>query len=203
MNTIRARLTAWYTVALVLALLAFGAALYIQLQKPSELELDERLTLEVNLAVRWLEESHRVLGRLVRRDSVPPLVVPDSGMLADLGASSTLNPAIASYFESFRDYIMIVDRQRRILFLSESIRDLGFSSIDELADQIPPALHAVPPTSLPLQAPGGGVRFMIVPVTGAGEDIGAVLVAAPLLRSAFDPRVLLRAMLVVSPIVLG
>ncbi len=203
MKTIRARLTAWYTVALALALFAFGAALYVELQKPSELELDERLALESSLAVRWLEESHRVLGRLVRRDSLPPLVIPDSTGLADIGMSSTLNPAIASYFEAFRDYMMIVDRNGGILFLSESARGLGFSSIDLLVDQIPPALRAVPPTTLPLQGPGGGVRFIVTPIEGAGEDIGAVLVAAPLVRSSFDPRVLIRAMLVISPIVLG
>ena len=202
MRTIRARLTAWYTVALALALFAFGAALYVELQKPSELELDERLALESSLAVRWLEESHRVLGRLVRRDSVPPLVVPDSTGLADIGTTSTLNPAIASYFEAFRDYIVIVDRRGGILFLSESARELGFSAIDSLADQIPPALLAVPPTTLSMQGPGDGVRYVVTPVVGAGEDIGAVLVAAPLVRASFDPRVLIRAMLVISPIVL-
>jgi two-component system OmpR family sensor kinase len=202
-KTIRARLTAWYTVALALALFAFGAALYVELQKPSELELDDRLALESSLAVRWLEDSHQVLGRLVRRDSVPPLVVPDSTGLADIGMTSTLNPAIASYFEAFRDYMVIVDRRGRILFLSESARELGFSSIELLADQIPPALRAVPPTTLPLQSPGGGVRFVVTPIEGAGEDIGAVLVAAPMVRASFDPRVLIRAMLVISPIVLG
>lgn len=202
MRTIRARLTAWYTVALALALFAFGAALYVELQKPSELELDERLQLESSLAVRWLEDSHRVLGRLVRRDSVPPLLVPDSVGLADIGTTSTLNPAIASYFEAFRDYIVIVDRRGGILFLSESARELGFSAIDSLADQIPPALVPVPPTTLSMQGAGGGVRYIVTPVAGAGEDIGAVLVAAPLVRASFDPRVLIRAMLVISPIVL-
>ena len=107
MRTIRARLTAWYTAALVLALFVFGAALYFELQKPSEIELDERLALEASLAVRWLEDSHRVLGRLVRRDTA----APEPGALPDIGTSSTLSPAIASYFEAFRDYVIIVDRQ--------------------------------------------------------------------------------------------
>ncbi|HEX6643766.1 MAG TPA: histidine kinase dimerization/phospho-acceptor domain-containing protein, partial [Gemmatimonadales bacterium] len=202
MRTIRGRLTAWYTVALALALLAFGTALYFELQQPSELELDERLGLESNLAVRWLEDSHRILGRLVRRDTIVDPALADSSVLDDIGTTTTLNPAIASYFEAFRDYIVIMDRNGGILFLSESARELGFSAIEQLAGQVPPALRAVPPATLALQAPGNGVRFIVTPVEGAGEDIGAVLVAAPLVRSAFDPRVLIRAMLVISPIVL-
>lgn len=199
MRTIRARLTAWYTAALALALFVFGAALYFELQKPSEIELDERLALEASLAVRWLEDSHRVLGGLVRRDTA----APEPGALPDIGTSSTLSPSIGSYFEAFRDYVIIVDREGRILFLSESVRELGFSAVEHLAAQISPALRPVPATSLQLQGPGGGVRYTVVPVSGAGADVGAVLVAAPLVRSSFDPRVLVRAMLVVSPIVLG
>jgi signal transduction histidine kinase len=202
MRTIRGRLTAWYTVALALALLAFGVALYVELQQPSELELDERIGLESSLAVRWLEDSHRVIGRLVRRDTLESLSPADSGSIDDIGTTTSLHPAIASYFEAYRDYIVIMDRNGGILFLSESARELGFSAIEQLAGQVPPALRAVPPTTLALQAPGNGVRFVVTPVEGAGEDIGAVLVAAPLVRSAFDPRVLIRAMLVISPIVL-
>ena len=201
MTTLRGRLTMWYAGALVLALAGFAGSLYLELQKPSELELDERIALEASLAVRWLEDSHRVLGRLVRTDTgtVTPF---DSAPGIDLGQTSTLSPSIGAYFEAFRDYVMVVDRRGNILFLSESARGIGFAAIDQLASQISPAQQAVTAATLPLSVPGGGVRFTVVPVDKAGEEIGAVLVAAPLLRSSFDPRILLRAMLVISPIVI-
>jgi two-component system OmpR family sensor kinase len=201
MTTLRGRLTAWFTGALLLALATFGGSLYVELQKPSEIELDERLALEASLAVRWLEDSHRVLGRLVRSGaSVAGL--GDSLPGVDLGQSSALSPSIGAYFEAFRDYVMVVDGRGNILFLSESARGLGFLAIDRLATQISPSQQAIASETLPLDVPGGAVRFTVVPVAGAGEEIGAVLVAAPMLRSSFDPRVLLRAMLVVSPIVI-
>jgi len=201
-TTLRGRLTAWYTAALAVALIVFGASLYYELQRPSEIELDDRLTLEGSVAIRWLEESHRVLGRLVRPDTAAA-PEPDSAQVFDLPSGATLSPSIGAYFESFRDYVIIVDRRGRILFLSDATRDLGFAVVDRLRSEIPPALHPVPPRTLPLDIPGGGVRFTVIPVNNAGDEVGAVLIAAPLTRSSFDPRVLLRAMLVVSPIVLG
>lgn len=198
MRTIRGRLTAWYTVALALALTAFSTALYWELQKPSELELDQRIELEASLAVRWLEDSHRVLGRLVRGGSTRT----DSTATPDLGSFTALNPSIGAYFEPFRDYVIIVDRDANILFLSESARNLGYATIERLASQIPPAMTSVAPATLPVGVEGGGARFTVHPVTGAGDEIGALLVAAPLVQSSFDPRVLLRAMLVIAPIVL-
>ena len=196
MNTIRARLTAWYTGALVVALAAFGASLYYELQKPSVRELDERLLFEAELAERWLVESHQLRGRLTTRDSV----LSDDPRVSGLGVYLTLS--VGAYFESFRDYVMIVDRGGRILFLSESARGLGFTSLEKLAAHVPPALVAVPPASLQLEPGAPGVRAIVVPVTRAGDEIGAVLVASPLTNTSFDPAVLLRAMLVVSPIVL-
>ena len=201
MTTLRGRLTAWYTAALVVALLVFGAALYYELQRPSEIELDDRLTLEGSVAVRWLEESHRVLGRLVRPDTAAA-PEPDSTDVSDLRSPATLSPSIGAYFEAFRDYVIVVDRHGKILFLSDATRDLGFATVERLRAEIPPALHAVAPRTLPLDVQGGGVRLSVV-VPKAGDEVGAVLIAAPLTRSSFDPRVLLRAMLVVSPIVLG
>ena len=52
MATIRRRLTFWYTVALAVTVLAFGTALYIERRQASVRELDQRLTLEADLAQR-------------------------------------------------------------------------------------------------------------------------------------------------------
>lgn len=200
MRTIRGKLTAWYTAALLLALAAFAGALYLELRKPSELELDARLRLESSLAIRWLQDSHRVLGRLVLGDTLDKGVPSEALEAGDLDRPS-LSPSVGAYFEAYRDYLIIVDRDRNILFLSESSRALSFQSLRELTDQIPLALTARLPATLPMRVQGGAVRLMVVPVSGAGNDLGAILLAAPFTNSSFDPRVLRNAMIVVAPIV--
>lgn len=202
MRTIRGKLTAWYTAALLVALAAFAAALYLELRKPSALELDSRLELETSLAIRWLQDSHRVLGRLVLGDTLDAGASSGAAGLQDLTGPS-LTPGVGAYFEAYRDYLILVDRDRNILFLSESARALSFQSLRTLTDQISPELTPKPPTTIPLSAPGGAVRLTVVPVKGAGEDLGAILLAAPFTNSSFDPRVLLNAILVVSPIVVA
>jgi hypothetical protein len=92
MTAIRRRLAFWYTVALGVTMLAFGAALYYERRQSSLEELDRRLALEADLAQRWLAESYRVLGPLV----------PDASRPA-------LDPGISAYLEAFRDYLVVVD----------------------------------------------------------------------------------------------
>ena len=65
MQTIRQRLTFWYTVALGVTVAAFGTLLYLERRESSLQELDQRLGLEADLANRWLSESYSVLGRIV------------------------------------------------------------------------------------------------------------------------------------------
>ncbi|HET7109775.1 MAG TPA: HAMP domain-containing protein, partial [Gemmatimonadales bacterium] len=200
MRTIRGKLTAWYTAALLVALAAFAAALYIELRKPSELELDNRLRLEAELAIRWLQDSHRVLGRLVLDDTL--MSGASSAAQTEL-TGPALSPSVSAYFEAYRDYLIIVNRERTILFLSQSARGLSFQSLNKLTGQIPTPLASRPFSTLSLAAPGGAVRLSVEPVTGAGEDIGAILLAAPFTNTTFDPQVLLNAILVVSPIVVA
>ncbi|HET8648689.1 MAG TPA: hypothetical protein VFL95_01500, partial [Gemmatimonadales bacterium] len=76
MSTIRRRLTVWYTVALVATLVTFAAAAIWQLEKPSIPELDQRTEIEARFAVKWLQDSYRVLGPLVSNvpgDQMPVL----------------------------------------------------------------------------------------------------------------------------------
>lgn len=200
MRTLRGRMTAWFGAALVLALLAFAVSLYLELRKPSEIELDARIELEARLGLRWLQESYRVQGRLVRGRS-PDAPADTLGSFPD--ATRSILPAIAAYFESFGDYVILLDGEGRILFSSEPVRLLGYQVLDQLASQVPADLHAVAPTTLSLPVAGGGVRYLVMPVHGAGEEIRALLVAAPLTGSSFDPRVLVRAMLTVSPVVIA
>src|ERR687886_1026914 len=93
MATIRRRLTLWYTVALAVTVLAFGSALYFERRQASIRELDQRLSLEADLALRWLTQSYKVLGRIVTTANLNP----------------TLDPGISAYLEAVRDYLIVSD----------------------------------------------------------------------------------------------
>ena len=89
MHGIRGRLTVSFSIALLLTLGAFGAALYYELKQPSIRSLDERTDLEMKFALNWLQGSYRLVGPLViAQDSMPP----------------TLKAGISAAFESSRDY---------------------------------------------------------------------------------------------------
>jgi two-component system OmpR family sensor kinase len=184
MGTIRRRLALWYTVALGITLIAFGGALYLERGQSSLRELDRRLSLESDLANRWLVESYRVLGSLV------------SGP-----ASPSLDPGISAYLEAFRDYLILADTGHKVVALSGITRTLSAADLEALSAP----LRAVPDrrASGTLDLGGlGTVRYLATTVDSAGPGIGGLLVATPTEDIVFGPAALLQSMLVIAPIVL-
>src|SRR5215470_5788712 len=115
MTTIRRRLAIWYTVALGITVVAFGGALYLERGQSSLRELGRRLSLESDLANRWLVESYRVLGSLI------------SGV-----AGPSLDPGISACLEAFRDYLIVADTGRRVVALSGITRTLSAADLEAL-----------------------------------------------------------------------
>ncbi|HEU4698224.1 MAG TPA: ATP-binding protein [Gemmatimonadales bacterium] len=187
MTTIRARLTAWYAAAITATILIFGAALYHELQKPNPRELDYRVRLQAEAATKYLQESHRVLGPLVDH----------------LEGTPSLNSAISPYFESVREYLVLVGRRGELLYLSEPARELSFAALERLTAPLQP-LPTGPQFGRVTVEPASKLtlHYLVAPVDSAGADIGALLVATPYRNLSFDPGVLLNAMLVSLPIVL-
>jgi signal transduction histidine kinase len=186
MQTIRQRLTLWYTVALGITIAAFGTLLYLERRQSSLRELDQRLGLEADLANRWLSESYNVLGRIV----------------TTAGSSPSLDPGISAYLEAVRDYVVVVDTNGSVLALSEAARALT-------ADALQRVTAPVDSLRLPKRAgttdlgPGiGALRWLAVRVEAAGPEIGGLLVATPTSQIAFGPAELLRSMLIIAPIIL-
>ncbi len=186
MTTIRRRLTLWYTVALAVTVLAFGTALYLERRQSSIKELDQRISLEADLAHRWLQESYKILGRIVTSS----------------GASAALDPGISAYLESVRDYLIVADTAGQVLALSEVTRALPADALERLAAPLAkPGLRKHTGT-LGLGQPAGGVRYLAVPVEDAGPRVRGLLVATPTAQAAFGPADLLRSMLLIAPIIL-
>src|SRR5438445_316472 len=69
MQTIRGRLTVWYSAALVLTLTAFAIVLYVARRRASYDDLDQRIRSEADLTAAILGESYRARGVLVTYDS--------------------------------------------------------------------------------------------------------------------------------------
>ena len=187
MTTIRRRLTLWYTVALAVTVLAFGTALYIERGQSGIKELDQRLSLEADLAHRWLTESYKVLGRIVTTS----------------GSNPALDPGISAYLESVRDYLVVADTAGQVLALSEVTRTLSADALERLTAPLDTASFERHTGTLALGSPSGAVRFLAVPIQGAGPAIGGILVATPTRQAALGPADLLRSMLLIAPLILA
>src|SRR5918992_6082083 len=186
MTTIRRRLTLWYTVALAVSVLAFGTALYLERRQASFRELDQRVSLEADLAHRWLVQSYRVLGRIVTTSNLRP----------------ALDPGISPYLEAARDYLIVADTAGRVLGLSDVTRALDAAALERLTaplDTLPLTRHS---GVLPLGDPVGSVRYLVTPVSNAGPGVGGLLVATPTRQASFGPADLLQSMLLIAPIIL-
>ena len=185
MTTIRRRLALWYTVALGVTVVAFGAALYFERRQSSLRELDRRLSLEADLANRWLVESYQVLGRLVSQTPSP-----------------SLDPGISAYLEAFRDYLVVADTAHNVVALSGVTRTLSAGDLEALSAPLRSLRDRREAGALDLSGPAGSVRYIATRIDSAGPGIGGLLVATPTQDVVYGPAALLQSMLLIAPVVL-
>jgi two-component system, OmpR family, sensor kinase len=185
-QTIRQRLTFWYTVALGVTIAAFGTLLYLERRQSSLRELDQRLGLEADLANRWLSESYNVLGRIV----------------TTAGSSPSLDPGISAYLEAVRDYVVVTDTSGNVLALSEAARALNADALQALTAPLDSLRLPKRAGTINLGAGTGSLRWLSVRVEAAGPEIGGLMVATPTSQIAFGPSDLVRSMLIIAPIIL-
>jgi signal transduction histidine kinase len=185
-QTIRQRLTFWYTVALGITIAAFGTLLYLERRQSSLRELDQRLGLEADLANRWLSESYNVLGRIV----------------TTAGSSPSLDPGISAYLEAVRDYVVVTDTSGNVLALSEAARALNADALQALTAPLDSFRLPKRAGTNNLGAGTGALRWLAVRVEAAGPEIGGLMVATPTSQIAFGPSDLVRSMLIIAPVIL-
>ena len=187
MRTIRSRLAWSFAIAATLTVAVFSVALFFQLRMPDAGDLRHRVRVEAEYAVRWLESSHDVLGALVVGSDRP-----------------TLDPATSAYLEGARGLLIVTSTRGEVLFLSPAARELGYEALQRLTGQLSPPPAAASEGRLELGGSQGAVHYIVLPVD-AGDEIGGVLAAAPIGAPApplFDAPSFVRAMLVVSPLIL-
>ncbi|HET7600293.1 MAG TPA: hypothetical protein VFK09_08360, partial [Gemmatimonadales bacterium] len=175
MSSIRRRLAVWYAVALGVTVLAFGTALYFERQQSSQHELDRRLAIEADAAKRWLEESYRVLGRLVTETPSP-----------------SLDPGTGAYLEAFRDFLIVSDAAGNVVGLSGVTRPLSAAAFEQITAPLDSLRGRKISGTLTVAPPLGSVRYLAIPVDSAGPGIGALLVATPTEEASYGPTALLR-----------
>src|SRR5256886_3062129 len=147
MQTIRGRLTVWYSAALVLTLAAFAIVLYVARRRASYDDLDQRIRSEAELTAAILGESYRARGVLVTYDSTgKPALVAD----------------IKAVLEAVPDYLLITAQDGEILY-SSSNASLTYQQVVQLRKLTPPPLSgrtagtvrlAAGRTQLPSVGPG-------------------------------------------------
>ncbi len=196
MTTIRGRLTVWYTVAMMVVLLGFGAAIVIERRHPSYPELDDRLSLEADFAGGWLLEQARVLGGdITVMDSVPDR----RGLWV---RRLTLTADVSSYLEAMRDPLIVTDSAGNLVYASQEARRLRYESLEALRVLLSPRPEARVAGLAALGDPEGEYRYLAAPIAAPGSGIGSLLIATPTQTVSIEPRQLIRSMLVVAPIIL-
>lgn len=180
MQTIRGRLTAWYSTTLFLTLAAFSAALYVARRTAFFQDLEQRVQSEADLTNGILEESYRARGLLIERDS---LIGDVRGLL-----------------EVVPDYLIITNAGGRVLFLSQSARELGYQKVEQLARLAQPPLRGSNVGTIELAPNGPRIRHVVRFVTGAGPQFGAILAGANVETAELGAQQLLSTFVVILPI---
>ena len=185
MQTIRGRLTAWYSIALALTLAAFAAVLYGARRRASYQDLDQRIQSEAALTAAILAESYRARGVLVRGDtSGRPVLIPD----------------LAALLEAVPDYLVITAREGTLLFASPDARALTFQQVEQLRLVGATPMSGRTSGALRLQPDGPNLHYVLRYVTDAGPQFGAILAGANLRSAELSTEQLLSTIALILPL---
>lgn len=184
METIRGRLTVWYTTAMGLTLAIFAAVLYVARRSVSFQDLDARLQSEADLTAGILTESYRARGVLVEQDSTGrPFLILD----------------VAALLEVVPDFLIITHTEGRVLFASPDARALTFNEFEQLRQVLQPPVQDRAAGSVTLVPSGKRIRWLARPMTGAGPRFGGILAGADTRRAELAPADLVSTMLLILP----
>lgn len=189
MRTIRGRLVVSYAAAMVATMTVFAATIYLVQRSQNFAELDARARLEADLIAELLAGAARGAGDVVIQD-------PET-------RRPILAPNIASLLQVLQDYVLVLDPDSQVLFLSDDARALPYGSLVRLI-QIAGEPSPEPRLGLvDLGPPAGEVRYVVRPVVGAGPKVAQVLSGASTAGVVVGPQRLLSAMLLTAPLIIG
>jgi len=185
-RTIRAQLTVWYAVALLLTVLAFALTISVVQRGANYRELDRRLSTEGELAAGLLAQAAQ---------AAPPLIEESPDPLVAL-----LRVDVTEGLDIIKDYVLVVDSAARGIFGSAEVRRLSPGASDLLRQRAFAVTGLQEVFTLTLDRVT--VRFVARRVARAGPAIIAVVVGAPTRDLDIAPARLAASMLVVLPFIL-
>jgi len=184
-QTLRGRLTAWYSGALALTLAAFAGLLYLDRRSASYQDLDQRIQSEASLTAGILAESYRARGTLVRPDTAQrPVLIPD----------------LAALLEAVPGFLVITARDGSLLFASSDARALTFQQVEELRGLASATPSGRSSGTLRLEPNGPKIHYVVQDVTGAGPQFGAIVAGADIRTAELGPDQLLSTFALVLPL---
>ena len=185
MQTIRARLTAWYSTALTLTLAAFAAVLYLARRSASYQDLDQRIRSEAELTAGILVESYRARGVLVQTDTAHRL---------------TLVPEVAALLEVVPDYLIVTAQDGSLLFASADARALTFQDVEQLRQLVGMARGGSAAGVVRLGVNGPKLHYAVRHVREIGRPSVAILAGADVQSAELGPQQLLDTFALILPI---
>ncbi|HYK82802.1 MAG TPA: ATP-binding protein [Gemmatimonadales bacterium] len=184
MQTIRGRLTAWYSAALALTLAAFAVLLYVDRRSASYHDLDQRIQSEATLSAGILAESYRARGVLVRADTAGrPVLIGD----------------VAALLEAVPDFLIITARDGNLLFASPDARALTFQQVEQLRALASAPLAGSTAGTLFLLPDGPRIHYVVRYLSEAGPQFGAIVAGANVRSAELGPEQLLSTFALILP----
>lgn len=184
METIRGRLTVWYTTAMALTIAVFAVVLYVARRSASFQDLDARLQSEADLTAGILTESYRARGELVEHDTTGrPVLIFD----------------VAALLEVVPDFLIITHAEGRVLFASPDARAVTFNEFEQLRQLLQPPVVSRAGGSVVLVPSRRRIRWLARPLAGAGPQFGGILAGADTRRAELAPADLVSTMLLILP----
>ena len=190
MRSIRAQLTAWYTVALVATVLAFGIAAALVDRRAKYIELDRRLSTEADRAAALMFQAQTGGG---------PLLDEVNRNLAQLRYD------LSAPLEVVADYLVVVDSAARIVYGSAETRRFTPVSQDSLRLRLFGVRPETREETFDVVLDTLPLRFVARAVPrpeGRRPVIVSVAVGAPTRDLDVSPARILSSMLFVLPLIL-
>jgi len=158
-------MTVWYATALILTIAVFAIVLYFGRRSATYQDLDRRIQSEADLTAGILAESYHARGVLVEKDTV---------------GRPVLTSEVAAVLEVVPDYLLVTNRDGRLLFASPDARALTFAEFEQLNGVTQPALLAGShvPGRFRIEPNGPTLHYIVRAVPDAGDQFGAIFAGA-------------------------
>ena len=180
MATIRAKLTLAYTGALLGSVAVFSVALFAARRSNARREMAHEVAVQADLALRVLRNA--------AVDTVPDPVT-----------GSPITPRMASILDALPDYILLLDKDGRALYLSPTVRALQGNDYDRLVQE---AISLDPGNSkFPVDV--GNADVILVALPGQIAAINRVVAGRPVDLTAGWIKEFLLTILLVAPFIVG